>query len=145
MPYAVLALLLASSIRADAPARPLGEFTNMRYTAEHAYGYSVQLWRADGSLFGLFFSSDGLAGDTPTGRLQHLTYEPSTGRMTFNAQLSLGSDLRGSPTRDRFEFEGKLSADRIAGVLTRRSTTPDRRRVILRAKKEPLSEFRTVG
>jgi hypothetical protein len=145
MPYAALFCLIACLIHADAPARPVGEFTSMRYTAEHAYGYSMQLWRAGGSLFGLFLSSDGLAGDTPTGRLQRLTYEPSTGRLTFNALLSLGSDPRGSPTRDRFEFEGKLSADRIAGVLTRRSTTPDRRRVILRAKKEPLSEFRTVG
>ena len=49
----------------------VGAFSNMRYTDEHAYGYTVMLWRAGDCLFGLFESSRGLAGDTPIGELGH--------------------------------------------------------------------------
>ncbi len=50
----------------------VGEFSNMRYTEEHAYGYTVQLWRQGDALFGFFLASYGLAGDTPAGMLEQL-------------------------------------------------------------------------
>jgi hypothetical protein len=45
---------------------PLGAFSNMRFTEEHAYGYRVDLWWAGPCRFGLFEASEGLSGDTPT-------------------------------------------------------------------------------
>ena len=53
----------------------VGAFSNMRYTDEHADGYTLMLWRAGDCLFGLFESSQGLAGDTPVGELQGVRVE----------------------------------------------------------------------
>ena len=69
---AVLALLAfhssatecTQSLKAGSQVNAVGAFSNMRYTEEHAYGYIVELWRAEDCLFGLFLSSSGLMGDT---------------------------------------------------------------------------------
>jgi hypothetical protein len=60
-------------------ARPVGEFSNVRYTAEHAYGYAVQLWRDGDRLIGLLMVSEGLQGDTPTGMLENVRFNSRTG------------------------------------------------------------------
>src|ERR671929_129905 len=71
--------------------RRLGVFTDMRYTVEHQYGYSVELWREKDRAFGFLLVSAGLAGDTPTGLLEDVAYDLKTGRLTFRARLSTGS------------------------------------------------------
>ena len=43
----------------DRPIRAIGNFSNMRYTEEHAYGYAVELWRDGDSAIGLFLVSEG--------------------------------------------------------------------------------------
>ena len=112
------------SIAPTAAISQAGAFSNMRYTEEHAYGYTVMLWRAGDCVFGLFKSSQGLAGDTPIGELQDLHYDSKTGRLSFSAKLTMGvmtsKSSRGlnEPTRDLFTFEGRLAATSVTGVIT---------------------------
>jgi hypothetical protein len=99
----------------------VGEFSNMRYTEEHAYGFTVELWREGEQLFGLFLASAGLAGDTPAGLLENVKYDPRTGRLSFSAKLTMGSvmlaDGEQAPSRDFFEFDGTLGPSALAGTL----------------------------
>lgn len=116
----VLSLTAAAAIIHAQTPRPItfvGEFSNMRYTDEHAYGYMIQLWRQGTALFGLFLASQGLAGDTPTGLLDDMKYDPRSGKLSFKAKLTMGIDERQQPTRDLFEFDGALSARAASGVL----------------------------
>ncbi len=114
---AVLPLIAASFAQAPRPITFVGEFSNMRYTEEHAYGYSIQLWREGAAVFGLFLASEGLAGDTPTGLLDDLKYDPRSGKLSFKAKLTMGVDARQQPSHDLFEFDGTLSARAVSGVV----------------------------
>jgi hypothetical protein len=83
----------------------------------------VTLWRAGGCVFGLFESSEGLAGDTPTGLLTDVHYNPS-GALSFAAKLTMGmTNLAGSaapvPSRDLFGFTGRLGTTALDGKLRR--------------------------
>ena len=116
----VIALALIGLAAGAQTARPivwLGEFSNMRYTEEHAYGYSVQLWREGETVFGFFLASEGLAGDTPTGLLDGVKFDSKTGRLSFRAKLTMGIDARQQPSRDLFEFDGKLARASLNGSL----------------------------
>jgi hypothetical protein len=99
----------------------VGEFSNMRFTEEHAYGYTVELWREGDTVFGLFSASEGLAGDTPTGMLDEVKFDSRTGKLSFKAKLTIGAAYLGNgkqePSRDLFEFEGALSRSAVAGTL----------------------------
>src|SRR5689334_24629497 len=66
----------------DRPIRAIGEFSNMRYTEDHAYGYEVELWRDRDAVIGLLFVSEGLQGDTPTGVLKNVRFNSRTGAMS---------------------------------------------------------------
>lgn len=105
----------------DAPIDLVGEFTNMRYTEEHAYGYSVELWRSGKCLFGLFLASEGLAGDTPTGLIENLKFDSRTGAIAFLARLTMGrltaKDLDNVESRDVYRFTGKLSRTWLRGTV----------------------------
>jgi hypothetical protein len=125
----VLALLVAGAVvsvsgqNPERPIRTVGEFSNMRYTEEHAYGYSVELWRDGDSLIGLLLVSEGLQGDTPTGLLENLKFDSRTGALSFTAKLTTGLVLlpggRSEASRDLFEFSGTLKAAALAGTLKR--------------------------
>ena len=84
-----------------------GEFSNIRYTEEHAYGQSVQLWRQGSRLLGLFMFTDGLQADFHTGLLEHVRFNSATGELSFDAYAS------------QFHFEGRLEKATINGVLKR--------------------------
>src|ERR1041384_6155831 len=103
------------------PIHKIGSFTNMKHIGEHTYGYSVELWRQGDHLFGFFLSSDGLAGDTPTGLLENVRFNPSTGRLSFQAKLTTGlfsnQQYNNVPSRDVFHFSGLLRRSRIKGYL----------------------------
>ncbi len=124
----LISLLVLSPVlrgqTAAAPVAVVGEFSNMRYTAEHAYGYTLQLWRHGDTVFGLFLASEGLAGDTPTGLLDEVKFDPPSGALSFKAKLSIGVMLldarKQAPSRDLFEFRGTIAKNAIAGTLTRR-------------------------
>lgn len=107
--------------RHAAAVKRLGVFTNMRFTREHQYGYSVELWQEKDRLFGFLLVSAGLAGDTPTGLLENVVFDPKTGRLTFRARLSTGSTFNKNneqvPTRDVYRFNGTLRGQRLTGIL----------------------------
>jgi len=113
------------------PVLMVGEFSNMRFTAEHAYGYSVRLWRQGDEWFGLLNASEGLIGDTPTGFLEDVRFEVRTSRLSFTAKLTTGAILFGSsppyrevPVCERFEFRGVLGATTLVGTMTRNRLQP---------------------
>jgi hypothetical protein len=105
---------------ADAVKR-LGAFTNMRFTREHQYGYTVELWQERDRLFGFLLVSAGLSGDTPTGLLEDVAFDTKTGKLTFRARLSTGStfnkDNEQTPTRDVYQFKGTLNGRKLTGIL----------------------------
>lgn len=122
----------------------LGTYSNMRYAEEHAYGTQLELWQQDGKIFGHFFHSVGLMGDTPTGRLEKLIFDPKTGRLSFMAKLTLGlhfcSEHEGTPSRDVFEFEGVFNREAMIGTLKHKNAfhleTPATREEIVLNKVE---------
>lgn len=122
--YLLILILLAQfSIAADSGSVSfIGDFSNIHNTAEHSYGYSVQLWRSGDRLFGLFSAASGLSGDTPTGLLEDVQYDASTGKLSFTARLSVAAVYMGKgkqePTHDVFSFKGSLQNNILAGVLT---------------------------
>ena len=103
------------------PIIKVGAFSNMRYTAEHAYGYTAELWREQNRIFGFFLSSQGLIGDTPTGLLEDVRYDQRTGELTFQARLTTGlfsnREFHMVPSRDVFRFKGMLKARHLIGTL----------------------------
>jgi hypothetical protein len=112
-----------SQIPDSTPIQPIGAFSNMRFTEEHAYGYIVDLWRGGKCLFGLFEASEGLSGDTPTGRLESVRHDVASGKLVFAAKLTMGvtKPVDGTdwvPTRDSFDFVGLLSSRAIKGKLS---------------------------
>lgn len=116
-------LTISSMAQTPTGFTTIGEYSTMRFTEEHAYGYSVQIWRDGDSIVGLFFAADGLAGDTPAGRLENVVFRPATGELSFQSRLSMSVVLKpdGSqqPSRERFEFTGKLSPAALVGTLKR--------------------------
>lgn len=101
------AALTAFARDPDRPIRAIGDFSNMRYTEEHAYGYTVELWRDGDSAIGVFLVSAGLQGDTPVGMLENVRFDSRTGALSFTAKLTTGVAVlpggRQEPSRDLFE------------------------------------------
>ena len=104
---ALLSIAAAVPLFAQNPGRPvraIGEFSNMRYTEEHAYGYAVELWRDGDSAIGLLLVAEGLQGDTPTGTLDNVRFDARTGALSFTAKLTIGVAIlpggRQEPSRD---------------------------------------------
>jgi len=115
-------LVTATKAPALEPFRFIGEFSDVRHTAEHAYGYTVQLWQEGNQVFGLFSDASGPAEDLPAGLLENVQFNPSTRRFSFSARLSIGVIYLGQgkqePTHDYFSFKGSLNGNLISGVLT---------------------------
>ena len=117
---------------------PVGTFSNVRSTSEHAYGATVMLWRAGSCPVGFLEIADGLAGDTPIGELRDVAWNPRSGRIRFAAKLTTGVSVSGgasrsTPSRDWFEFTGFLRAATMTGELVHRdSTTPGSRPTTVR-------------
>jgi hypothetical protein len=128
------------------PLQPVGAFSDMRYTEEHAYGYSLELYRAATCLVGLFQASAGLAGDTPTGELVVSRYESSTGALRFTAKMTMGVTQASAskawiPSRDLFAFTGWLGKTALRGRLRQSSeltprVSPVEHEVVLRRSRQ---------
>ena len=129
-----LAILFARAQAPDRPLRAIGEFTNIRATEGHAYGYTVDLWRDGNSVVGFFYCAAGLEGDTPVGKLESVNFRPRTGQLTFTAKLSTGVTLLPNgaqqPSHDLFQFTGTLKSNTLTGTLTR-SPSSERETVAL--------------
>ncbi|MEO7653899.1 MAG: hypothetical protein ABIZ80_25865 [Bryobacteraceae bacterium] len=138
---ASLAVLPSMAQEPAAPMTIVGEFSNMRFTEEHAYGYMVQFWRHGKDFAGLLLSSEGLQGDTPTGLLENVHFDLRSGKVSFTANLTTDMAVmengRQEPTRDYFEFQGILRKDSLSGVLKRsdhlrHGTTPISKQLVLK-------------
>lgn len=99
----------------------LGQFSNYRFTEEHQYGVKVKLWEDGETVLGLFSYSRGLAGDTPTGMLENVSFDRTTGKISFIAKLTMGAHYckihDDVPSRDLFSFEGVVNKSSIFGKL----------------------------
>jgi hypothetical protein len=132
---AIAGALLAVALCASAQTRfrrihPLGEFSNLP-VAEHAHGYSVQLWRVDSDLDGLLVVSGGPRGETPMAVLGGIRYNIRTGAISFNAKLVTGCTvlpgLKLKPASESFEFTGALNEAKLKGKMSRKDLDePDR-------------------
>lgn len=102
----------------------LGSYSNMEYTEEHQYGFEVDLWKVRNTLSGHFLHSEGLVGDTPIGLLTNIQFSPSTGELSFETELTIGihfcKDHKYVPSKNRYEFHGKLKENELTGILTER-------------------------
>jgi hypothetical protein len=118
--FAIFTMLCGSAVAARAQMVPAGDYTNMHYYAENGecLGYDLELWKMNGQLYGTLSYCAGLAGDTPTGYLDHLVWDAKTGKLTFDAKLSIGSDGYGKYSKDFYQFSGKLTAKLLRGKLT---------------------------
>lgn len=116
-------LFISGVAQAVEPQRfgTLGQFSNYRFTEEHQYGEEVELWEEGKTVLGLFSYSQGLAGDTPTGMLENVSFDRATGRFSFNAKLTMGAHYckihNNVPSRDWFSFEGVINKSSIFGKL----------------------------
>ena len=103
------------------PVTPLGAFSQVELTGEHAYGHAVQLWRSGEDLLGLLLVYVGPAEEPPTGELEAVRYDAASGSLSFRAKLSLGKIAgaggRQVSSRDLFSFRGKLTDANLSGVL----------------------------
>ena len=123
----VIAIFISASSMTVSQAPPsqkvafFGRFSNMKFTAEHQYGSEVALWKTGNVLIGHFLRSEGLAGDTPTGLIENVKYDPESGGIGFQAKLSMGDhyciEHKGVPSRDIFLFKGILKGKIMSGVI----------------------------
>ena len=129
---AAFVLLLAGIVWAENGAAPpaksavdfIGESSNeVYYSTEndpHVSGYTLVLYRQDGHVFGNFYSTNGLEGDPPAGRINAAAL--SGKQLSFTAKLTTGTEInrqapRGRLAHDWFEFTGRLSPNTITGKL----------------------------
>ena len=134
-------MTVCRAIAETASITEMGSFSNIRATEDHAYGFSLRLWRAGECLFGVLTSTQGLQADMPIGTLQDITFDATTGRLSFSARLTMGvTSVKGSneyvPTRDLYQFDGQLKGGTVAGVMTHTvqnhpNVPPDRSEVVL--------------
>jgi len=122
--FAVFAALCGSSLAARAQMVPAGDYTNMRYTQaqDECLGYDLQLWKMNGQLYGTLSYCSGLIGDTPTGYIDHVVWDAKTGKLTFDAKLSIGSHGDGKDgkpiySKDFYQFDGTLTAKLLSGKM----------------------------
>lgn len=109
--------------KAASNVKVLGNFSSIKHTPDHAYGYALQLWREGQHVFGLLLVYTSAPFDPPIGMLEDVKFDPGTGKLSFSARLSTGlmysREYSGVPSRDRFKFEGVLTRRRVIGNLTR--------------------------
>ena len=141
------------SLKEGSPVTTIGAFSNMRYTEEHAYGYVVELWRTEDCLFGLFFASSGLMGDTPVGRIENISFDKNTRSISFNARLTTGvipaSTAPASswiPSKDAYKFSGILGKDSLDGTLSHEILNyPSKQTPISEKLTSPLANDESIG
>jgi hypothetical protein len=111
----LMAVLLAGSVEPGRAvpqgtsdrAEFVGEYRGVRYTEEHAYGYTFELWRVNGRPVGLWASVEGFPDSFLTARVADLELGPQ-GMVSFSATFC---DLKES-------FAGVLSERNLKGTVT---------------------------
>ncbi len=104
----VTALLTIGSNTTD-EFGPIGSFGNVySSTGEHCSGYSLELWRHNGRIVGLFDRHEGLCGDPPCEALHDVSYDRGSGRLSFTAL-----DVKFTGTLRRDDVVGTIGATRV--------------------------------
>lgn len=100
---------LNNSGMSDSPVKAFGVYSNIDGNGVHESGFSVELWRYEGTLIGVLIGSKGtrLVGDPPTGLLRDVMYNFETGVISFRSRIG---DVD-------YEFDGNLSDKRLRGKL----------------------------
>ncbi len=109
-----------------------GDFTNVQSNGEHQWGYSVEIWRQDDRIYGLFSGSSHsiIVGDPPTGILVDQRFDEKTGTLSFRTKL---------PSH-HYSFDGIFTKDEIKGTLTD-TTANEKERIVLKRDKESSLEI----
>lgn len=110
----LMAVLLAASVEQSRalPQGPseraefVGEYRGVRYTEEHAHGYTFDLWRVNGELVGLWTRVGGLGDTFSTVRVADLELG-SQGMVSFSATVC---DVKES-------FAGELGDRSLKGTV----------------------------
>jgi hypothetical protein len=145
-----ISVLMSGLMSSTSSLIVVGAFTNMRFTEDHAYGYEAQIWQEGNNIFGLFLAACGQVGDTPTGILEDVKFDPKTGRFAFRARLTLGIVYNqkhdGTPSRDVFHFNGVMQRSKIEGTLEisnalLASQSPQREKITLNRSEEQTSSM----
>jgi hypothetical protein len=129
----------------------VGSYSNFRFTEEHQSGVGVDLWRDGQTLVGLLSYAAGPVGDVPTGRLQEVSFDPSTGRISFTARLTIGQHYctvhDSVPSQDLVRFNGVLSDKWLSGTVELTDNLHPERRpieekvVLRRSDEEPVIRY----
>ena len=101
-----------------APVTVVGYFDATVSDGEHQSGYALSLWRAGDTIVGFLIVPRGLAGDPPTGLLEHVTLG-SNGELFFTAKVPGGWKTPEIPTVDEYQFNGVLESGMVKGTLQR--------------------------
>jgi hypothetical protein len=139
--------LPAPSPKNDAPVTVLGVYSNRAGDGEHAWGYTVELWKHEDKIVGMIFGTNDLMldGNPPTGLLENVRYDPKTGRISFSAKLSLTWHSDNTGSHDLYLFDGILTPVQMKGVISVREETDcencgENINVVLPRKREPIVE-----
>lgn len=112
---------IAQAIDQNNPVKIVGAFKNVKSDGEHAYGYSIELWKYRDGIVGLISAHRGLIGDPPTGILENVQFDSASKKLSFRAKVTLGlfSDRNHSnvPSRDILQFDGFLTDRKLKGKL----------------------------
>jgi len=118
--FAALSMSFCFTVMVHAQVIAAGTYSNMIHKGE-CTGYSVELWKSGTQMFGLLFSCNGQEGDTPVGVTDHVAYDATSGKLSFDARLTLGADFIDAdhqpPSKDYFKFDGVLTARLLSGNL----------------------------
>jgi hypothetical protein len=133
---------------------PIGVYDNV-YSAdgEHAHGYHLELWKRGGELYGLLADYVADIADPPTGALEHIEYDPKSGKLRFEVRLSTGVVYNrshdGEPSHDRLHFRGVLKPNRVVGTIEQHDELDDNgavgaQHVVLPRDKRKLERYPTL-
>jgi hypothetical protein len=91
----------------------VGDFSSIRETDGHVYGYTLQLWKDGHKVVALWSKADGQPADFPTVLADDVSWDEQSGRIHFTVQWC------GSTSR----FEGTLTAGSVSGRLAAMNIT----------------------
>ena len=138
------------SLRPANTVKVLGDFKNIKFPGDDAFGYSLQLWKEGDQIFGLLAIFTGAPADPPTGLLEDVKFDSRTRQFSFSARLSTGWVHSGgnwnTRTRDRFSFRGVLTRNEVTGILKRTddlrpTDQPTSKRIRLRRSKRSTQDM----
>jgi hypothetical protein len=126
---AALAITVPLAVLGQPALLPAGEplsFSNIRISRSadpHADGVRIDLYKHERGWSGFISVYTGPVADPPAGHLEGLQVDERTRTIAFTARLSLGVTMVARewvPSRDIFEFSGRIDRDALSGVLITR-------------------------